>query len=179
MNAKRLVVITVVALAVSLAAAGLVAAQDVTPPQWFGGQGMGGWMHGGGGRAMGMGTRIAAGLAGGPMYEYMHDALAEALGLTRDEFEAQLAAGETPWTLAEAQGLTVDEFTALMTTARAEALDGAVADEALTQEQADWMLSRQMGAGMMGSGRMGAGRGQGYGQYGTGDCPMYPAAPQD
>ncbi len=177
MNAKRLVVITVVALAVSLAAAGLVSAQDGTPPQWFGGQGMGGWMHGGG-RGMGMGTRVAAGLTGGPMHEYMHDALAQALGLSRDEFEAQLAAGETPWTLAEAQGLTTDEFTALMTTARAEALAAAVADGALTQEQADWMLSHQMGAGMWGGGMMGGrGYGRGFGPGdGTGICPMHPSA---
>jgi hypothetical protein len=174
MNAKRLVVITAVALAVSLAAAGLVSAQDGAPPQWFGGQGMGGWMHGGSGRGMGMGTRVAAGLAGGPLHEYMHDALAQALGLTRDEFEAQLAAGETPWTIAVAQGLTVDEFAALMSAARAEALDAAVADGALTQEQADWMLAHPMGGSRLGAGR-GYGRGYGPGD-GTGICPMHPAA---
>jgi hypothetical protein len=179
MNMKRLMVIVVVVLATSLALVGLASAQDGNPPQWFGGQGMGGWMHGGG-RGMGMGARVSAGMTGGPMHEYMHDALSEALGLTRDEFEAQLAAGETPWTIAEAQGLTADEFTALMTEARAEALAAAVADDAITQEQADWMLSHQMGGGMLGAGRMGAGRGQGYGPgLGRGDCPMHPATPQD
>lgn len=179
MNMKRLMVIVAVTVITSLAVAGLAAAQDGTPPQRFGSQGMGrgaGWMNGGEvGRGMGMGARVAAGLTDGPIHEYMHDALAEALGLTRDEFEAQLAAGETPWTIAEAQGLTTDEFAALMTAARADALAAAVAEGAITQAQADWMLTRPMGAGMMGSGRMGAGRGLGYG---PGNCPMHPA-PQD
>jgi hypothetical protein len=118
-----------------------------------------------------MGTHMAAGLAAGPMHDYMHDALAEALGMTRDAFEAQLSAGETPWTIAEAQGLTADEFTAMIAEARAEALAAAAASGALTQEQADWMLARPMGAGMMG-----AGRGQGYDPS---NCPMRAATAQD
>lgn len=157
-------------LMVGFAVAGLVAALAVAGPAAAQG---GGGMHGrGSAHGMGMSTAQAAGLGGGWMLDYMHNALADALGLTRAEFDAQLAAGATPWSLAQAQGLSADDFTALMRAARAEALAAAAADGAITQAQAEWMLSRGMGPGMMGGG---AGRGAGQG-YGRGTCPMYAAA---
>ncbi len=65
-----------------------------------------------------------------------------------------------------------------MLDARSQAIDLAVADGTLTQEQADWMNSR---GGMMFGG---TGRSQGYGMmgrsggrmggFGTGTCPNLP-----
>ncbi|RLD09924.1 MAG: hypothetical protein DRI56_03370, partial [Chloroflexota bacterium] len=46
------------------------------------------------------------------------------------------------WTLAEAQGLTQEEFQAKMTEARENALQQAVEDGLISQEQADQMRSR-------------------------------------
>lgn len=78
----------------------------------------------------------------GPMHEAMMTAFAEALGLEVDELEARHAAGETMWQIAEAQGYSLEAFNALMLETRSAALDQAVADGLLTQEQADWMQSR-------------------------------------
>jgi hypothetical protein len=100
------------------------------------------------------------GLARGPVHEYMHAALAAALGLARDEFDARLSSGETPWSIGVAQGLGEDEVAALLAAARAEALAAAVADGVITQEQADWMLAHPMGLGA---------------ERAPGDCPMHPA----
>jgi hypothetical protein len=110
--------------------------------------------------------------ASGVLHEYMQDAWAEALDLSRTELDSRLAAGETHYSIALDLGLSVDEFAALMSEVRAEAIAAAVADGALTQAQADGMLQRMPG------GRMGGGRG-------NGTCPMRPgntaptqAAPQ-
>ena len=83
----------------------------------------------------------------GPMHETMLTAFAEAFGLSVDEIETRHAAGETMWQIAEAQGYSFEEFTTLMLEARTTALEQAVAAGLLTQEQADWMLSRWGGQG--------------------------------
>jgi hypothetical protein len=70
------------------------------------------------------------------MHEYMEDAFAEALGISHDELEAKLDEGETMWSIAQAQGLSDDEIAQLMVDARTNALEKAVADGVLTQEQA-------------------------------------------
>jgi len=98
----------------------------------------------------------------GPMHEYMEDAFAEALGITHDELEARLDAGETMGSIAQAQGLSDDEFAKLMVDARTKAMERAVAAGILTQEQADWMIQRmqQMQDG----------------GFGPGNCPMHDGA---
>jgi len=78
----------------------------------------------------------------GPMHDSMMAAFAEALGLDVEELETRHAAGETMWQIAEAQGYNLEAFNALMFETRSAALDQAVADGLLTQEQADWMQSR-------------------------------------
>lgn len=94
----------------------------------------------------------------GPEY-LMHDdmmaAFAEALGLSVDALEARLDAGETMADIAQSEGMSRDEFFTLMQDVRSQALEQAVEDGSITQEQADWMLDH-MG---------------GFGQYG--DCPMW------
>lgn len=137
---KTLWIVTLVILALGALGVGVVAAQGGQPP--YGQRG------------------VADGA--GPMHDYMEKAMAEAVGLTVDEFEARHDSGETFYQIALAEGFTSEEIPALMQAARANALDAAAADGVISQEQADWMNSRGFGRGMM----------NGYG-YGNGDCPMY------
>jgi hypothetical protein len=120
------------------------------------------------GRAgQGMMGRAGQGMMGGsgygPMHEYMEEALAAKLGLTEEEIEEKLAAGETMWSIAQAQGLTDEEIGDLMLGARDEALKAAVAAGVMTQEQADWMAQhmQQMRSYGTGAGGCGGGFGQG------------------
>ena len=164
MKKTLLVVGILVALLAALAVAGFAFAQKPTPPVPFGP----GMMGGNGGGMMG-GWQSEDGY--GPMHEVMQDAMAEALGITHAELEERLAAGDTAWTIAQEKGLTQDEFVQLMSDARSAALNQLVADGVLTQEQADWMLSRmgsmmQNGFGNGAGGCMGAGFGGG--RRGTG-----------
>jgi len=77
----------------------------------------------------------------GPMHEAMVAAVANALGLTPEEIETRHDAGETLWEIAEAEGLSAEEIQDLMSPAHDTALEEAVANGDLTQEQADWMDS--------------------------------------
>lgn len=101
----------------------------------------------------------------GYLHTYMTQAMADALGLSVNEFDARRAAGETFYSIALAQGIPADKIPALMQAVRAKALDAAVKDGALTQEQADWIKTRGFGRGrMMGGFAPG---------NGAGGCPMW------
>jgi hypothetical protein len=97
------------------------------------------------------------------LYDYMKKAMADALGLQVNEFETRHDAGDTFYELAISEGFAAEEVPALMREARNAALNAAAADGVITQEQAEWMMSRGFGRGGMG--------------YGPGtqneDCPMY------
>jgi hypothetical protein len=156
----------------TLGAAGLAYAQTQTPPAddapyAHGMMGGSGFRGGFGGGMMGYGAD-----AEGPMHEYMIAAMADAFGLTTDELEARHDAGETLWELAQEQNLTAEEFQARIAGARSTAIDQALADGVLTEEQAEWMETHmaQMpgvgfgpggchGAGVPGSGSTSWGRG--------------------
>lgn len=140
---KTLWIVILVILALGALGVGVVAAQGGQPP--YGQRG------------------VVDGV--GPMHDYMEKAMAEAVGLSVDEFGARRAAGETFYQIALAEGFTAEEIPALMQAARAKALDAAAADGVITPEQADWMKSRGFGRGGM---MNGYGRG-----YGNGECPMY------
>jgi DNA-binding CsgD family transcriptional regulator len=102
----------------------------------------------------------------GPMAEYrdeMHAAVAEALGLSVEEFEAALAEGKTPQQIAEEQGIAQEEFCADLHGAAEGILAQAVSDGAITQEQADWILERMNDRCLEGGGPMRGGRGHGPG----------------
>lgn len=114
----------------------------------------------------------------------MHAAIAAALNMSVADFEAALAAGQTPATLAAERGIDYAVIQAAMDTLHQAALQQAVDDGLITQEQADWMLSRRggnmpMGGGLQGSGTPANGSHQGgMGRHGTGgtgsyqdDCP--------
>lgn len=82
------------------------------------------------------------GLGGGSWT--MFDVVAEALGLTPEEFFAELHAGKTLEEIAEGQGVELEVVHDAMQAARVEAMreriEQAVEDGRITQEQADWML---------------------------------------
>jgi hypothetical protein len=167
MKKLMLVSLIVVVAVLVLGTAGYAYAQSSQPNSGNYGQGMmgGGWGRQGGRGTMGGGYGMMGGYDDdgdgyGPMHDYMLQGFADAFGLTVDELQAQLDAGETMYTIAEAQGFTLEQFRELMLQIRTDALNQLVADGTITQEQADWMLSHmsQMGQG-------------GYGP-GAGGCPM-------
>jgi len=137
---KIILVVTLVVLALGAVGVGVVAAQDGQPP--------------------------VSGYGRGLLYEYMVKAMAEAVGLPVAEFEARHSAGETFYQIALSKGFTAEEIPALMLTARTKALEAAVADGVISEEQAEWMKSHGFGRG---------GRGMGFG--GTGVCPMFNTQP--
>ena len=114
----------IVVLVAAVAGATLVFADESTPEASFGCRGRG------------------FGLWGGSWT--MFDTAAEALGLTPEEFFAELHAGKTLEEIAEAQGVELEAVQEAMNAARAdamrEAIEQAVEDERITQEQADWLL---------------------------------------
>jgi len=137
---KKTLVIVLVVTVLAILTTGVALAQAPQPPAPRGG-GMG---PGGGFGPM----RFAAGGETGPMHEYMEQALADALGISLDEFETRREAGETPYQIALAEGFTADEIPALLRDARTKAWEAAAADGVITQEQLDWMKSRPSGMGL-------------------------------
>ncbi len=85
----------------------------------------------------------------GFLKEYMPSALASEFGLTLEELDALHEEGITLWEYAQGEGISSEEFQDKMITSRQAALQEAVADGVLSQEQADWMLDRMnnFGAG--------------------------------
>ena len=112
----------------------------------------------------------------------MHAAIADALGMTVEDFEAAIAEGKTPYILASERGIDFANVRAAMTSLHAEALKQATDEGLVTQERANWMLGRQAGSGNRvdgttpGTGSMARGMGNmargsaNQGGYG-GDCP--------
>jgi hypothetical protein len=72
---------------------------------------------------------------------------AEALGMTVEELQAAREAGKSMADLLEEQGLTAAQFQEAMTAARQAAVEKAVADGVITQEQADQILANGAGHG--------------------------------
>lgn len=138
---KTILIIALVLLALGALGVGVVAAQGGQPP--FGGRG----------QMDGTGT----------LHDYMEKAMADAVGLSLEKFQARHDAGETFYQIALAEGFTAEEIPALMLEARTKALDAAAKDGVISQEQAEWMKSRGFGRGGMMYG----------GGYGNGGCPMY------
>lgn len=146
---KTLVVVSVmiITLVVALGIAGYAVAQ--TGRQWLGGM-MGGSNYSGGmmdgsgyaGSMMngyGMGGMMGGYGTYGLMHQFMVNALAENLGLQPEELQSRIDAGESMWDIASAEGLTDEEITTVMQSAHEFAIEQAVADGVITQEQAEWM----------------------------------------
>ena len=129
MNTRKTMISAAVALTILLASSGAAFAQsaaDETP----------GW---------GSGVAIDASLD-----EYMIPAIAEVLGMSEADVVEQYAAGATFVSIALAQGVPADEVLDLFDSVRAEAIDMAIADGALTAEEAAWLQSVQQGANARG-----------------------------
>lgn len=106
------------------------AKNDTTSPQEpFGTGGVFGRRSGGPGGKRGDGHLSA----------YFHAELAEGLGITVADFEARREAGETLQQIAEDLGIASEDLSDLIQTAREKAIEQALADGAITQEQYDRM----------------------------------------
>jgi hypothetical protein len=130
MNTRKTIISAAVALTILLASSGAAFAQsasDETP----------GW---------GMGVAIDASLD-----EYMIPAIAEVLGMSESDVAAQYDAGATFITIALAQGVSADEVSDLFESVREQAITLAVADGALTAEEAAWLQSMQQGGNARGA----------------------------
>lgn len=104
------------------------------------------------------------------------EAIASLLGMTPEELYAERSGGKTLSDLAAEKGITDQQLIDAIVEGRTEAINQALTDGRITQEQADWMLERMettvplmldrgFGQGRMGSGMRGFGRG--CGSWGT------------
>ena len=154
---KSIWIVLALVLVLGLATAGVALAQTTTPPAtpWGAGMGRGSGMMGDG---------------SGYLHDYMITAWADALDMSVEDLQAAIDSGQTVWQILEAQGMSLEDFQTLHLEVRAAALEAAVADGVITQEQADWMLER-MGSGMgaggcTGTGQSFGGRGMRGGMHG-------------
>jgi hypothetical protein len=175
MSKKWLAVIGAAALAGLLLAgmAGLALAQGPQPGQGTPVPGFG-WGCGGYGM-MGYGGYGMMG-SGWNMHQTMWQAAAKALGLTTDQLAAEFQAGKTLSQVAKEHNVEMATLQKALTDAQKAALDKAVADGWLTQQQADlmadhmddmWQAFGDSGFGP-GGWMMGPGRGPGRGMMGWG-----------
>ena len=156
---KQLVKIGLMMSVIALVFGSVGVASAASPsPQVPGGNGRGG---NGGGIGTGTGTYDPLNLnLSDDLDESMHATLADAVGLTVEQLEARLDAGESYTQIAMDYGFTLDEAQDMVQQARTDALTQAVADGLITQEQADFLSSRgNRGAGVDGSIGMGTGMG--------------------
>lgn len=162
---KKIIVALALVVLLSIAAIGVVMAQDADP----GTPGNPACPYcGTGGRFQGRGA------GNGLLSEYMHAAFAEALGISQEDFDARIQAGETMIEIATSLGFETEGFFELHEQARLAALKMAFEDGALDEDQYEWMKDR-MGGGF-GSGFGGRGGGRGQGRHGGG-CGGFQPAP--
>jgi hypothetical protein len=79
----------------------------------------------------------------GALHDTMQSALAEALGLSVDELQQQLADGATMRQIIEQQGIDPEALRANLQEARQQAIAEALEEGLITQEQAERMLERK------------------------------------
>lgn len=161
---KKILLAIAVVMLVGVAALGVYGVARAQTPTvepdgpGFGGFGMRG-QRGSGGPMMGGGQMFGRGQmlerGEGWMHDAMLDAFAEKFGMSADDLQARLDAGDSMWDVAQEKGMSTEDFLALRQGVRDQMIDQAVKDGKLTQAQADRMKAR-------GQGRM---------MY-RGDCPM-------
>jgi len=130
---RNILLALVAALTVSLVATGIAFAQGRGP----------------GGNGLGTGTAINMEVT---LSDYMPQAIANVIGLNVGDVNAQLASGETFYTIALAQGYTADQLSALMTSVRSEAIALASASGVITADQGSLLLNNQYGGNARGNG---------------------------
>jgi hypothetical protein len=136
--------------------------------------GRGGYHNGTAGR--GFAGPMMEGEEHGPLHESMMESLAGALGISAAELEERHEAGETIWDITQELGISAEDFRDPMLEARNDAIDQAVADGVLSQEQGEWMLDHMIGAAGFAPGMMGHGPG-GRGFYAEGEGPLHDYMP--
>ena len=94
----------------------------------------------------------------GWMHDYVEQALAAKLGLTEEQVENKLAAGNAMYQIALDNGIKQEDLAAFMNEVHKEAFANAVKAGVITQERADWMLQRMQNMYQNG--------------MGPGNCPM-------
>ncbi len=114
---------------------------------------------------------LGIGDGGGILSAYadiMHEAVSDFLGIRDSALEAAMEEGETAFSLAADLGADPDDLREVMAEARAEMIEAALADDAISEDRAEWLQSRLGGPGMFrgfgqghcdGSGPMGVGPG--------------------
>ena len=135
---KTILIITI--MAVGIAAFGLVStatAQGSDPVYSGNGNGKGNGRGDGTGEPMDQNINLD-----GLLDEYMAEYIANELGITVEELKAREAAGETLMDIGLSLGFDEQAILDIHTQARIAAINQAVADGLITQEQADWLLSR-------------------------------------
>ena len=128
------------------------------------------------------GMMIVTGMRG---YDYVESVLKDNLGMTDAEITTGLNSGKTMYTLAEEKGMTVDQFKAALLDERNKAVDKAVADGTITNEEGVSLketlknnLDNCTGIPGQRAGKNGAGsaKGQGHmsggGARGVGNCTI-------
>jgi hypothetical protein len=109
-----------------------------------------GMMSQGPGRG-GFGPGGMGGTGDGVLHDYITSALADALGISADDFIARRTAGETLVEIAASLGIDTSSLPDLLQSAHQAALDKALADGVITQDQYDqFQQGRQGGPGGMG-----------------------------
>jgi hypothetical protein len=94
---------------------------------------------------------------GGKLHDNVFQAVAESLNLSANDLESKLADGQDLAEIAQEQGVAEEDLPSLIEEARSNALAAAVADGALTQQQAEWMLEHPMRLRMLAGMRGGRG----------------------
>lgn len=113
------------------------------------------------GRGNGMGMGMMNGgrgaknenYSGLELQTYYFDALAEKFGITSADLQTKLQNGTSLLDLAAEQELTVKEYQSAVDSARTAAIDKALADGVISQNQADQLKSTSNGTGLFGMGR--------------------------
>ncbi|MEJ2757820.1 MAG: hypothetical protein P8046_04985 [Anaerolineales bacterium] len=143
---KNLQILVLAVFAVGIVAFGFtgnVQAEELTPVLPGNGAGMGG--NGGNGRGGSNGTGVPLDMninLDGAIDDVMAGLIADALGISVEDLQAREAAGETLVEIGLSLGFDADEVIAIHDQARADALAQAVTSGLITQEEADWLLSR-------------------------------------
>jgi hypothetical protein len=166
---KKILIVAALVSVLSLIGIGVALAQDETPetpefPYRFGGHAGEGWMH-----------------------EYMYTEMADALGISPEDYESRIAAGQTLYDIAEDLGIDLDTLGELHLQARSKAMKMAFEAGAISEEQYQYFQERmELNEGFGPSGMMGFGGGHGRhgggqmfeegfsgGRHLNGDCPGY------
>ena len=100
------------------------------------------------GLPVGFGPGMMGGRGGmGQIHEYVEQALADKLGMTKAEVETELASGKSMVQIAVDKGTQAADLSTLLTGVHQTAFAKAVSDGILTQAQADLMLKNMAANG--------------------------------